>query len=270
MQMPIHLKRIIATINSKTITPDADRSTILLYHSVGSGTSSLDTEIFTKQLAWLKENASVGKRLENVTRAPTSTKPVINITFDDGYASLLKVAAPLMKEFGFTATVFLTTNCISDTQPMRSNTDSGHYPDEDFLTWEEVSRLRHEYGWTIGSHGADHIDLTRQPPDIIKHQLKSSKSTIEQYMNVPCHLFAYTWGYHNPQIQKLISETGYKMAFAGHHGNTRKNRNDFAIPRINVDNRWNISDFAGAVMGYWDFLSVAQRARLAFRNLQGY
>lgn len=73
---------------------------------------------FRAQLAYLKEHYDV-IRIDQAFSAPAGapTRPRAIITFDDGYANNYTVAFPLLREFGFPATVFLATAFV-DTQKL--------------------------------------------------------------------------------------------------------------------------------------------------------
>lgn len=58
---------------------------------------------------------SVGTILRNRS---WSNKPLAAITFDDGYRDFYEEAFPILQEFGFTATVFLPTECIGQDVPL--------------------------------------------------------------------------------------------------------------------------------------------------------
>ena len=72
----------------------------------------------------------------------------------------------------------------------------GHYPDEMFMTWEDIRNLDQE-GWIIGSHGCNHYDLTKFDSSLINEELYLSKKIIEQNLNKSCIHFSYTFGKYN-------------------------------------------------------------------------
>src|SRR5258705_5646743 len=61
------------------------------------------------------------------------------LTFDDAKASHYTVVRPLLKEYGFGATFF-----ISEGFSFRTNKD-------DYLTWDQIAEL-HRDGFEIGNH----------------------------------------------------------------------------------------------------------------------
>ena len=74
---------------------------------------------------------------------PVPDKTVV-LTFDDAVKSHITHVAPLLKEYGFGATFFITALWMSDT--------------ENFLSWEEVAQL-HGMGFEIGNHTWSHTGM---------------------------------------------------------------------------------------------------------------
>ena len=178
----------------------------------------------------------------------------VAITFDDGYASLREQALPILKAAGAVATVFLNTGQIAAGGLRNiSNAALGYYPDELFLSQRDVVELAAE-GWSIGSHGVDHIDLTRTGEDEAREELGASKRAIEKLLSAECMLFAYTWGRHDRRLRDLVAEAGYRHAFSGWHGPLRADSDRWALPRINVASEYAMSDFKAIVLGDWDYL----------------
>ena len=70
--------------------------------------------------------------------APIPDKLVV-LTFDDSKASHYTVVRPLLKQYGFGATFFITEGFT-----FRTNK-------EDYLTWQQIAEL-HRDGFEIGNH----------------------------------------------------------------------------------------------------------------------
>lgn len=98
------------------------RWTILTYHRVldEAGCANypfpslaMPVAIFEQQLAWLAQHAlvlPVGEALAAAAR--TDARPMISISFDDGYADNAELAAPLLGRYGLRATFFVTTGFV--------------------------------------------------------------------------------------------------------------------------------------------------------------
>jgi peptidoglycan/xylan/chitin deacetylase (PgdA/CDA1 family) len=235
------------------------RSVVLIYHAVASGPASLPLERFREQVAWLARNVEVVS-IDGILAPARAAGLRVALSFDDGYACLARTVAPILRQAGMSATVFLNTACISDSGPIASDASKGHTAGEEFLLWNEVDAL-YRMGWTIGSHGADHVDLTQLPDPEIRRQLQQSKAEIERRLGTECRHFAYTWGNHDRHVRAAVAQCGYESAFAGVHGAVQPSRDRYAISRIDVRADYELEDFIAVVRGDWDYLGLIQQAR---------
>lgn len=258
----LQLKRLVGRGCSWLPRP-ARRDIVLLYHSVGRSPWAVPAERFREQMDWLQQAAAVVP-LEAVFDRGSAAGLRAAVTFDDGYASLFGAAAPIASKFGIRPAVFLNTDLVQEERRTRSRIEDGHYPDEEFLLWREVAQLA-TAGWTVGSHGAMHIDLKAAADDVARRQLQDSKTAIERMLHLPCRHFAYTWGHHSSRLRALVAKAGYECAFAGTHGPVDPLGERFAVPRINIAADYSFDDFRSVVLGHWDYLGVVQRFRNAVR-----
>ena len=76
------------------------------------------------------------------TLEPIPDKLVV-LTFDDSAKSHYTVARPILKQYKFGATFFITEGFDFPTNP------------KDYMTWDEIAQL-HRDGFEIGNHTRDH------------------------------------------------------------------------------------------------------------------
>jgi peptidoglycan/xylan/chitin deacetylase (PgdA/CDA1 family) len=233
------------------------RKVILLYHALGVNPPAVTENCFRQQIGWLVEHASIVP-LDVLLKATSADGLQVAITFDDGYASLHDSVAPILKEHGVTATVYLNTGRVGESARKASDASLGHYPNEHFLTWSEVEALA-KAGWTIGSHGVEHLDLTRAQIPEVEGELRESKQEIQSRLGGPCKHFAYTWGRFTPALQGMVRSAGYASAVSGLHGPVTSASDRFALPRIDVRAEYELRDFIDVVTGRWDYLGFKQR-----------
>jgi len=236
---------------------NASRRVILIYHSIGSAPWAISEQVFYAQMEWLKTQAEVVP-LDTLLSSPVRTGLQVSLTFDDGYRCVHNVAAPVIRSLSFPATVYLNTGLISDKGNIPSDPSLGHYPGEQFMTWDEVEDLYGD-GWLIGSHGVDHLDLTRVDAGTIQRQASDSKTDIETRLGVKCMHFSYTWGRHNPLVRQAIKETNYRYATGCLHSSLSPSADPFMLPRLNIKKEYAMDDFMSVITGEWDFIGIAQR-----------
>lgn len=215
-------------------------------------------------MEWLKANAAVVGLPQLIgSNWPESPSGLVcAVTFDDGYASVFRQAYPVLRELQFPAAVYLVTGAISDSKPKSSNDFAGLYPDEDMLTWEQVSEM-HTFGIQFGSHLVWHRQLTALTPVEADKELRVSKQTIEDRLNQECESFCYPWGGHDDRSVAAVRRAGYRNAVV-----TIQDRwlmgacpDPYRIPRADIRREYTLQDFAAVVRGDWDYLGYIQRLR---------
>ena len=84
---------------------------------------------------------------------------LVVLTFDDSVKSHYTVARPILKQFGFGATFFITEGFTFKTNK------------QDYMTWEEIQAL-HRDGFEIGNHTGNHVAVTAKSLDQLEGELK--------------------------------------------------------------------------------------------------
>lgn len=261
-------KRRIAQYYSPFTKTDLSRNIILIYHAVGRSPWAISEITFRQQMAWLSQHCHIVTLNDLLSSNNEYDKTAVAITFDDGYACLHDIVAPVLQDYHAFATVYINTGWISEKDNAHKNSDVnlGHYPNETFLNWREVKTLQ-QNGWEIGSHGVDHIDLTAQPEMTIQDELIRSKNMIEAILKSSCKHFAYTWGRYNLLLQKKVREAKYYSAVSGIHGTILSKKNVFSLPRMNVALEYEMGDFVAMIEGQWDYLKYIQLLKKKFNKI---
>lgn len=186
---------------------------ILAYHKVNDklewGINTVSIRNFNKQIKYLYENNYYSISLEDYLNKnfefEKKRRPVI-ITFDDSDESIYKHAYPILKKYGFTATIFVITNFVGKKNHWDSNL-GGIYSQH--LNWEQIIYLSNQ-GWEIGSHTENHPDLRRLPNEHVLNELKNSKYSLEKKIEKPVNFLSYPFNRFDERIISLASQCGYK------------------------------------------------------------
>lgn len=134
-------------------------------------------------------------------------------SFDDGYTSVLKNGLPILSKFNFTATVFVCTNHIGQTNAWnpKDKTNRQH------MTMEELHLLKNQ-GWEIGSHGTNHVSFNRlSEAEIICNIAESKNVLLSHFGNI--NSFAYPYGDTSPFIEELVKQQ-FENVFTTDSGGT--------------------------------------------------
>ena len=198
---------------------------VLNYHKVANMHHSLAIRPadFEEQLLYLKKAgyqtitpAELAANIENGT--PLPEKPLL-ITFDDGYEDNYQNAYPLLKKYGFKATIFVVTGFM-DKNPQ-------------YLTWKQAKELEAN-GISIESHTVTHRSMTELNYEQLKKELVDSKKDIEDHLQKKVLFIAYPTGTYNLQIAEMVKEAGYTGAFTIKYGNVDSGSNIYAMERMPV------------------------------------
>lgn len=101
----------------------ASGAVVLMYHSVSDESdrewidpsNDMPSDVFREQMAFLARErrvVSMGELVDAMKRGDELPPGAVALTFDDGYLNNLRVAAPILKEFGLPATLYLPTRYI--------------------------------------------------------------------------------------------------------------------------------------------------------------
>lgn len=191
---------------------------ILCYHRFGNHCQSplcVPAEIFDRQMKYLKDNGyrviTPKELLAFLQYRRLLPKKSVMITVDDGYESFYTVAYPILKKYGFSATLFIYTNYVGVSSKA--------------LSWNQLRELK-AAGFYIGSHTIMHSDLTKQEENEseqaylarLRHEIFDSKKIIDRQLHQDTFFFAYPFGRANEIAMKLCEEAGYDLAVTVHRG----------------------------------------------------
>lgn len=191
-----------------------DLPMILMYHGVAQAPEDpnqlcVTPERFASQMAWLERRGLRGvgiAELVNATRAGRH-RGLVGITFDDGYASVLDAALPLLRRHGFRATAFIITERLGGS----NDWDEG--PSFPLLTVDGVRELARA-GIEIGSHSATHPRLAGLSPGRLRDEIRQSRARLAGLLGAEVPGFAYPYGSMDVAARGAVRDAGYDYACA--------------------------------------------------------
>ncbi len=167
------------------------------------------------------------------------TKKPILITFDDGFKNNFTNAFPVMKEAGFTGTVFISCDFIGKRGIRLEERETVK---EDFLDEEDI-RVMARAGFYFGSHGKKHCFLDKLGEETLREELSGSKKCLEDILKMPVKFFSYPYGKYDERVVKLAREAGYIGAFTTNKGRIKKGDDPYKLKRIPVSGFNNLITF---------------------------
>jgi peptidoglycan/xylan/chitin deacetylase (PgdA/CDA1 family) len=207
-------------------------ATILVYHAItecpaGSDPENLfiPTQVFAAHMAFLARRRSVLPLDAVVAGARSSSRPAVAITFDDGFRSVLREAAPILRAHGFPATVFVPTSWIG----RRAHWYDAAGCEVEIMTEEELLAAR-DAGIEVETHGAGHIDLGRATGAEAEEDVASSVEALVRLLGKAPRYLAYPYGSSSETAEEAARAAGLDAAFTV----DRPAGGVFGIPRVGV------------------------------------
>jgi peptidoglycan/xylan/chitin deacetylase (PgdA/CDA1 family) len=201
--------------NKGGLTPEGYQIVpVLCYHHFAEDCqSSLCTppSVFERQMRFLKEQGysviSTAELVEFMAFRRAIPKKAVAVNLDDGYRSAYEIACPILKKYGFPATLFIYTSFIGASK--------------NALTWDQLKALKAD-GFEVGSHTVTHADLSKKMTGEsekdyatrIKGELLVSKQILDSKLNQNTQYIAFPYGEFTPVLLKLCEEAGYKVGFS--------------------------------------------------------
>jgi len=234
------VERVCAERDPRAVPAVAtDRLPILLYHRVtaveqpATAAYRVRPQAFEDHLRYLRDAGYYAIGLETWRRAMAAARPLpgkaIVLTFDGGYEEILTHVWPLLKRYGFLATVFVTVETVG----RRGVPDHLYGERVSYLSWRELRRLQAK-GVEVGSLSYGHAPLTAlSATEVIQDALRS-RMILERHLRRPISAFAYPHGHTDACVQHWIGSCGYAFGLS-----CRQARSSFAdspldLPRIEV------------------------------------
>ena len=245
---------------------------ILMYHALVEQAAPylapvhIERARFAEQMAWLAGSGLPVRPLAEalaVLRQPSTSGPIVALTFDDGYHSLYTHARPLLAQYGFAATLFLTTGAVGqpsyDGEPaaFARSAPRGDRP----LTWPELRELQ-AAGWAIEAHGCTHRPLAGLAPADQAQELRQSRAAITHYLgHAPAH-YAFPYGSYDRRTLRALAEADYAAGFSVHTGPATPASDWRRLPRLEVTAGCNLATFQHLVRTGYTSPGARYRARL--------
>jgi peptidoglycan/xylan/chitin deacetylase (PgdA/CDA1 family) len=212
---------------------------ILMYHEIADRAETasrlaVSPEAFAGQLARLHAGGfttltalDLAMALADGTR-PLPPKPVV-LTFDDGFADFHSTALPLLRRYGFTATVFVTTGWICDAAQQDA---AGPRPGR-MLSWSQIAEAA-AAGVEIAAHSHAHPELDQLAAGRLHRELDRSKALLEDRLAAAVPGLAYPFGYSNAAVRCAARDAGYQYACAVANTTVGQRWDAMALPRLTV------------------------------------
>jgi len=128
----------------------------------------------------------------------------VALTFDDGFASVVESALPILRDAGATATLFLTTGHVGGHNNWAGQPDWA--PKFAMASWAQIEQLTRS-GWEIQNHTVRHLDLRSLGDAELADELGAANDAIAQHVGKRPDQLAYPYGHFDARVQRIASAT---------------------------------------------------------------
>lgn len=198
-----------------------------VYHRFGEDenpSTNIDLATFEQHLEYLRDNEvmviTLGEAVKLIREHGTLTGKTVVLTVDDGYESFLQNGMPLLRKYGFRATLFVNTANVGK---------SG------YIDWEELRKL-HEEGIEIGNHSHTHayfVDVKAyERASFLRTDLQTSQRIFLHELGFMPNLFSYPYGEYTDEMAEVVEQEGFVAAAAQNSGVISTFSNLYALPRF--------------------------------------
>lgn len=131
------------------------------------------------------------------------------LTFDDGMDNNHAVLAPILREYGLPATIYVATGLIGRPNPWLAPAARAR-----MMTEQELLELD-AAGVELGAHTVSHADLALLDLAACRDEIEGSRAHLQALLGHPVDAFAYPYFRFGPSALTAVREAGFASAVTG-------------------------------------------------------
>jgi peptidoglycan/xylan/chitin deacetylase (PgdA/CDA1 family) len=226
------------------LTPEGFQTVpVLCYHQFSETETERMTvtrSAFEKQMRFLKDEGyrviSLDQLLDFIDFKGELPRRAVVITIDDGWRSTYDIAYPILKRYGYPATLFVYTDLIMGGAKT--------------LDWDLIREMSVN-GIDIQCHTKTHSDLNRKATqqsmrdylEGVKRELTESAAVIQSKVGKKVTYLAYPYGETNSLVVAVAKKLGYRGAFTVERGGNPFFVDAYRINRAMIYGDFTLQDF---------------------------
>ncbi|AKL96810.1 polysaccharide deacetylase [Clostridium aceticum] len=154
-------------------------------------------------------------------------KKTVAITFDDGYLSNIEYAYPILKEYGFKASIFAITHEIAEESEAFDPTIL------QYIGWRDMVNTLDVFTYDNHTHDLHRLEeekgylVTKSIEEVVEDLMINIELTKSSY-------FAYPYGHYNSDTLQILEALGIRMAFTVNSGSVRPGDDLLQLNRYGV------------------------------------
>ena len=228
---------------------------VLLYHRVNDfqrDNLTVGVEQFDQQLSYIKKHMNIVPLASVISGSidRSSKKPIIVVTFDDGYLDNYLNAFPLCVRNRVPCSFFVSTSMIEEQKPFPH--DEKLDIELQNMNWKQLGEMK-AHGMYIGSHTKNHINCAETSPTELTTELVDSQNKLDIELGKESFpILAYPFGgkaHFNEDCLKIAKKVGYKGVVSA-HGGDNSSIDPYDIRRSGIDWTFSYSAFKAKLYGW--------------------
>jgi len=205
---------------------------------------------FEAQMRFLRDNGYRVISLDDLfeflqLRRQIPARSVV-ITFDDGWRSVYDIAWPILKKYGYPATLFVYTDLIVGSR--------------ETLSWEQVREMSRE-GLDIQCHSKTHRYLGRKERkesfrdyfEAVRKEITEPSKILRKHTGREVKYLAYPYGDTNALVVAMTRQEGYRLAFTVERESAPFFSNDFRVSREMIYGSFGLKDFGSNLTTFREY-----------------
>jgi peptidoglycan/xylan/chitin deacetylase (PgdA/CDA1 family) len=218
---------------------------VLFYHSVSDGREQLSVKPteFARQMRVISELGLKVVRvsqLKEMMGQKSDLSKTVCLTFDDGYEDNLINVLPVLQQYGFGATVFISSALIGQSVTAREGSKLK------VLSAEQIKTMVRGGLIDFGSHGLNHLKLTKLGDDRLEAEISLSRQALENLLEEKVIAFSYPYGNYDARVKEAVRRH-YRMAFSVRPGRVKNSDDLLEIRRNMIDGQTSLAQFKGII-----------------------
>lgn len=215
---------------------------VLMYHDISldfRDDYTISPSLFAAHLEWLYGNGYRSVPLKELPSLKADSR-TFALTFDDGYASFIDYAFPLLEEYGFRATVNAIGRFAGEIFEFR-----GKRP---MISWDEYRHLARSGRVDIGCHTFDlHVSSNRGAAGAsagkLRDDLRRFQEATKSETGLASEILAWPYGLFTENGIQVAREQGFRYFLTSEERKFAPGGDIARIPRMNINEKLDMISF---------------------------